>query len=244
MKKFKKWRARTTALIMAAALLVTLLPVMSFPASAAGVTKTVYLNGITGDDEKDGTTPEAAVKTFEKAKELLAKDGTIQVTGTIRVTDTQSWSLPEADYGSAKMVFAQTEVIKVDTTTSYSDCIYVEENGTLTLQDIVIDGGHTDDEERTSPGALISVPAGAVTIQEGTILQNNYSRKFGSATYVAGTGTLTIDGGTIRDNESTLGGSHCTRRGNRDLFGQIHRSNQRGNLYGKYVPSRIYDRSL
>ena len=68
----------------------------------------VYLDGIDGDDENNGNSESTAVKTFARAKELLQKDGEIHVTGTVLVNGTESWSLPEEEYGTAKILFKQT----------------------------------------------------------------------------------------------------------------------------------------
>lgn len=46
----------------------------------------VYLNGTSGDDTKDGSKEENAVKTFKKAKELAGTDKNIIVVGTTDIT--------------------------------------------------------------------------------------------------------------------------------------------------------------
>lgn len=92
--------------------------------------KVVYLNGETGSDKKDGTTPEQAVLTVTKAKELLAekeeekdaKSGVINITGKITIEK-------------------ETTYYDVDFETELEDpVIIVKEDGQLTLNQVSFTG--------------------------------------------------------------------------------------------------------
>lgn len=183
---------RILSFLMAAVVLWALLP--ATPAAAVGSLSAVYLDGISGNDSGDGASADTAVKTFEAAKELLAKDGTIYVTGTVTVSGASTWSLPTETYGEAKVQFAQVS-------TSNVSCVSVPAGAALTLQDIVIDGGRAADPDRVSPGTLILVN-GSLTMKDGTVLQNNYTGNVGGAVFVVSAGSMTMEGGTIRDNTS------------------------------------------
>ncbi|MEG0265043.1 MAG: hypothetical protein RR641_03625, partial [Erysipelotrichaceae bacterium] len=53
----------------------------------------VFLNGKTGLDTNDGATSAQAVKTFEKAKDLLAENGTIWINGEVEIDSDQTLTL-------------------------------------------------------------------------------------------------------------------------------------------------------
>ena len=57
----------------------------------------VYLDGKNGDDSKSGITASDGVKTFARAKELLADSAykVIYITSMVTVGDTQVWDLSE-----------------------------------------------------------------------------------------------------------------------------------------------------
>lgn len=93
----------------------------------------VYLDGKNGDDSKSGMTASDGVKTFARAKELLADSAykVIYITSMVTVGDTQVWDLSE--YPDA--VVTRAEGYK----SSYM--FWVNATGNLTLQNICIDGG-------------------------------------------------------------------------------------------------------
>lgn len=62
--------------------------------------RSVYIDGVAGDDARDGTKPTTAVRTFARARELMidllngapTAERTIWVVDTVTVSDTQVWS--------------------------------------------------------------------------------------------------------------------------------------------------------
>lgn len=53
----------------------------------------IYLDGVSGDNGRDGKSEDEAVATFSRAKELVGDKGAIRVCGTVTVSGSESWSL-------------------------------------------------------------------------------------------------------------------------------------------------------
>ncbi len=164
----------------------------------------VYLNGVGGDDSKDGTTKANAVKTFEKAKELAealsaqGKNVIISVIDTVEVSSEATWE------------FKDPEKVAVFRDAEFNDnLVKVSGGGNLTLKNIVIDGNKNGADAGKS--SLVKVSGGTLTLGEGSVLQNNkltqndypYS---GGAVRVEEKGTVNVRGGTIRGNTAVWGG--------------------------------------
>ena len=72
----------------------------------------VYINGVTGDDDRDGSTPAKAVKTFARAKELLTTKLTIDpdfkrriyFCNTVYVEDEQTWTFEDVGLDNIALV--------------------------------------------------------------------------------------------------------------------------------------------
>lgn len=201
-----------------------------------GTLSNVFLNGTSGNDSKDGTTPTNAVKTFTKAKELLGYDGTIWISGSATVVGRETWTLE--GYGNAKVKrWIQNAVSGINTETFKSDMVIIDSDDELILENIVIDGG--------SGGTISSLPSSAgvtwaqgslvsrrnnakLIINNGAILENNFaSDRYVSSTaqdyaveaYGGGAITsdigpnsatleiITMNGGEIRNCLGTLSGA-------------------------------------
>lgn len=159
----------------------------------------IYLNGQSGDDGKDGTTPDKAFKSFEKAKEVAETYPSIQtiyVTGTVGVS------------GDIFLDRTKTNaVVKRDR--SFHGYL-MEVRGSVSSNNITIDG---NGENVRATEALIHVTEKrSLTIGAGTNLQNNVTstsdapaRTFGGALYIEG-GTVEMTGGTIANNTAMWGG--------------------------------------
>ena len=153
----------------------------------------VYWDGTAGDDSSDGTKAHP-VKTFEKAKELLAKDGTIYICGPVKVSGTQTWSLE--GYGNA-------------TLQRCGDGYMIEllEGVSLTLEHITINGLQSDDGtlvECEYP-AILADQESSLTLNDGCVIQNNYVEYMGAAISGWRGMTLTMNEGAIIQNNSTKG---------------------------------------
>ncbi|MGI6722569.1 MAG: Cna B-type domain-containing protein [Anaerovoracaceae bacterium] len=163
----------------------------------------IYLNGRTGKDENDGTSPEKAVHSFARAKELAAADDhikTIYIIGTVQVSGDVSLAGTSA-------------VIKRDK--SMTDYLFMVANS-ATFHDITIDG---NSQEVTAKSSLIHVVYdGEVTINDGTVLENNVISNKPSVISSNGgaisvqVGTLYMNGGVIRNNTACIGGGVCLQR--------------------------------
>ncbi|MCI6377365.1 MAG: DUF5979 domain-containing protein [Clostridiales bacterium] len=196
----------------------------------------IYLDGVLGDDNRDGTSVSNAVRTFEKAWALanaaLLDTGkeavTIYICGKVQVSDEETWG----DNSSKSIVVMRSD--------GYQGVLAeVAANGKLTLQNIIIDGNKT--AEYTD--SLIHVKGGELLIKDGTILQNNFAGRTekgydGGAVYIeSGSGEMTggqiqnntarnngggvsvcygsftISGGSIVKNTAKYGGGICAVRG-------------------------------
>ena len=143
----------------------------------------VYVNGTSGDDSEIGEDASHAVKTLERALELVADDGTIYVCGTVTVASSLT-----ADGAKIERAEGYTgSLISV----SGADTV-------LTLTDTVIDGKNAEAIEST--GYLVFITGGGtVNIEDKTQLINNHT----TAVYVNVRSALNMNGGVIKDNTIT-----------------------------------------
>lgn len=188
-----------------------------YAVTRSGTLSTVYLNGAGGNDANAGNSANAAVKTFERALELLADNGTIYISGTVTVSGSATWSL-----GSGQ---------KLQRYSSFNDAlIKVASGGNLTLKNITINGGANNPSSSNiatnstyatgySKGPILRVESGATAkIDSGAVLENNSNQPnssnnklvesgyIGMGGAVNSAGTLIMTGGTIRNCEAQCGG--------------------------------------
>lgn len=158
----------------------------------------IYLNGETGNDANDGSSPTQALLTFSKAKELATSNqaitqifvcGKTEITGDITLQGTQAKVYRAPDYKG--YLFTVTK------------------DQTASLKEIVVDGSLASEKAEES---LIYVEEGTLNIAEGTILQNNDVKhpkdgfmSTGGAVKVV-RGMLNMTGGIMQNNQATYGG--------------------------------------
>lgn len=136
---------------------------------------TIYLNPLSGSDSKTGTTSANAVKTLDKAKQLVTAGGTIYITGS---------SLNIA----SDTTISGNITIKRDSSLSASKSMIMVENGaTLTLENVTLDGA--------SKGQLVEAQRANLVINAGTKLCNSQTIAIRITA-----GTLTMNGGEICNN--------------------------------------------
>lgn len=202
----------------------------TYALTAGGTSATVYLNGATGDDTRAGTSANTAVKTLKRAMEVVKEGGTIYISGTVTVSDSQLWDLDSK--------------VTVKRYSSFTGpLITVADGGSLTLSNITINGGsgkpaadEPDFNESLSSASpdiatnttyasgsakaplIVINNGGRVTIQTGAVLEYNSNKPNTSSGYFAQSGyiglggavycsgTLTMTGGTIRYCEAQSGG--------------------------------------
>lgn len=160
----------------------------------------IYLDGEAGDDDNDGTSDTAAVKTFERAKALLAgsKNPVILISGMVTITEDTTWSM--ADLPGGMVARAPQYTKRMVTVQPEAE----DASATLTLEDIIIDGGATMWPElltqRTVWFMLDVESGGRLVLNSGAVLQNSAATAsmVGGAAYITGSG---FNPGTFEMNE-------------------------------------------
>ena len=170
-------------------------PVMGMSRQPANTDITViYLDGQKGDDSKDGTSKENAVKSFSKAKEIASQNQkitTIYVTGKVNVT--------------GEISLAGTKAI-IKRAPEFGGYLFVAKDATF--KDVIIDGN----QENVTANSVYSLiyAKGNVTIENGTLIQNNYSKSpnfsIGQGGGIEATGSFKMNGGVIQNNKARSGG--------------------------------------
>lgn len=186
-----------------------------------------YVDGVAGDDTRDGTTPENAVKTLKQAYANLQKDGG----GTIYIVDTvtvdQYMILLGNQYidlkdnievpGNVRILrYSQPDAAASLTgfqVPSFTGAM-LNVTGDLTLKNITMDGhGNAvkTDSEKTTAGAVQAVQpmltvAGQLTLDKGAVLCSNHNTAGnGGAVFVDSTGKLTVFEAELADNQAVHG---------------------------------------
>ncbi|MDO5714879.1 MAG: hypothetical protein Q4Q07_10640 [Tissierellia bacterium] len=202
----------------------------------------IYLDGVKGTDENDGTSEIKAVKTFDKAKSLLEEllknlnnnesiKTYITVVGTTEV--------------SGKMTLKDTQA-KVKRGKSFNNYLFKVKSGQeLTLEDIIIDGN--TEENMNIEKSLIQLDNGStLNIKEGTVLTNNKIKDIvntatkGGAIY-SNRGTINMTGGTISNNAAVNGGGIYLNKSKLNMTGGIIEGNEAKRLIDTSVsPTQIH----
>jgi hypothetical protein len=187
------------------------------PANSGVQGTTVYLNGQTGDDTRDGLSKDTAVKTFTQAKKLAAADAnikTIDVTGTVALQ------------GDVNLKGTQA-IVKRDP--AFNGNLFTVAS-IVTLSDITVDGGGS--AAPSDAGALIKMTSGTMNIKDGTVLQNNRNGDRRSDTFAEGgavfvragandQAVVNMTGGTISGNSANWGGGLYIGSGTFNMSGGV-----------------------
>lgn len=195
----------------------------------------VYLDSVDGDDSRDGTTPETAVKTFTQAK-TLGQSGIggpedqeyyiIYVSGKAVNTKAETeWTMAVPAYMCRYTGFKvyQDDGSEADDSHYYYGYL-IEPAYDLTLKNITVYGRRGIDTISSNGESLVKINQDiTVTVQtedEGnTIFGRNYNRGEymgeddiqaslsgeGGAFYVAAEGVLELKGGSVLDSEAAYG---------------------------------------
>ena len=180
---------------------------------------TVYVNGKSGDDQKDGLSKENAVKTFAIAKEI-AKDnkdiveivvtGKTDIEGDISLGDTNAKICRSKDYDGI--------------------LFNVPSKKTATLSNIIIDGKSNSNESIKE--SLIRVNSGAtLNINEGAVLRNNKIMDIKNTATRGGAinvfnATINMTGGSVEENQATYGGGIYLYGSTMNFSGGIVQNNE------------------
>lgn len=178
----------------------------------------IYLDGEKGDDNKSGASPEEAVKTFGKAKELASQDKNIKkifVLGTVSAE------------GDLSLENIEAKIYRYPKFSGY--LFQVDKDKTATLKQVQVNGN--SDNVADNEKSLIHV-LGTLAIEDGTVLENNHiasPEKYcttGGAVYVNG-GILNMTAGLIYNNTATWGGGvYVANRGTFNFSGGTIQGNK------------------
>lgn len=195
----------------------------------------VYINGVSGDDGKDGNTPAAAVRTLKTAFDKLAglKGGTLYVVDTVDVSSARITAGTDETTGAASTSYsgeggsvsvaggvlikryAQPDNISGLTGFDVADNQNALFNvtGSLTLDGITLDG-HAKavtggKQEVVADGVTAKAPLITVAA-DGLLTTDNGARlqnnaNSGDGGAVANSGTFRMDGGSITGNRAANG---------------------------------------
>ena len=188
----------------------------------------LYIDGVNGNDDADGTTAATAVKSFAEVEKRIAADpelDTVIVVGTVTVADEQTWTLPEG-------------ALMVRDDAFMGPLVRVGGSGALDLSHIAMSGKSDMDVYAHAP--LIKVESkGALVIGEGTVLSNNANRapgnsyRQGGAVHSMGTTTM-LPGSLIDGCEACYGGGICQESGTFTMAGGTISHNE-AITYGNYL---------
>ena len=201
----------------------------TYALTASGTLNTVYLNGTTGDDSRTGASANTAVKTLEKAMALVKTGGTINISGTVTVSDEQEWDV-------------ESKVTIKRNSNFTGPLIVVADGGRLVLSNITINGGSgTPSNSNIATNSTFAGSAkaplivvnngGRLNVNTGTVLEynsnvpNSSNNKFVESGYIGlggaiyCNGTLTMNGGLIQYCEAQCGGGVYVENGNFYLNG-------------------------
>ena len=180
---------------------------------------TVYVNGKSGDDQKDGLSKENAVKTFAKAKEIAQSNkdiveivvtGKTDIEGDISLGDTNAKICRSKDYGGF--------------------LFNVPSEKTATLSNIIIDGKSNSNESIKE--SLIRVNSGAtLNINEGAVLRNNKIMDIKDTATRGGAvnafeATINMTGGSVEENQASYGGGIYLYKSTMNFSGGVVQSNE------------------
>ena len=117
--------------------------------------------------------------------------------------------------GEKAATITRGDVVSDDSTVTTFGNMFTQSAGTLTLTNIVLDGGAVIDAETgansgkstTANGGIVNVTRGSLKIQTGATLQNSFTTGSGGAVYIASGAAVEMTGGTINGNTATSGGA-------------------------------------
>lgn len=180
---------------------------------------TVYVNGKSGDDQKDGLSKETAVKTFAKAKEIAQSNkdiveivvtGQTDIEGDISLGDTNA---------------------KICRGKEYSGFLFNVPSGkTATLSNIIIDGRSNSNESIKE--SLIRVNSGAtLNINEGAVLRNNKIMDIKDTATRGGAvnafeATINMTSGSVEENQASYGGGIYLYKSTMNFSGGVVQNNE------------------
>lgn len=172
------------------------------PEPVRGAGDTIYLDGKNGDNTKDGSTPENAVKTFGQAKTLATNNQGITKIVVIGTTEIEN----EITLDGTHAIILRGE--------NFNDYVFrVPSNKTATLKNIIIDGSSPKKwKDSTIEKSLIYADSkSTLTIEDDAVIRNNQIKAIKNTATTGGgiradNATLNMSGGIVEGNQATYGG--------------------------------------
>ncbi|WP_312505799.1 Ig-like domain-containing protein, partial [Lysinibacillus sp.] len=214
-RKQKKWWQRSLAFMLSLVLVISSFLAGGMPVSYAAdgeINREVYVSD-GGSDLGDGSRGNP-FKTLTKAYEKVASGGTIYVSGKITLLhpfpkfDGKNVTITTAPEDKETAVIQRGAVGGIGTGTLFD--LY---NGHFILKKIIIDGSFGEDK---SEGRIINLNINTIlTIEEGTVLRNNFSKYPGSAVILNNASAVAeMTGGEIINNKhDSTGAVHINSSG-------------------------------
>lgn len=155
--------------------------------TSPSVGREVWIDGINGDDDNNGSSKDKPVKTIQKAMELAGEGGTIIIKDTVTIEDENN------------LVLENVTIKRMDNDTSGRLYEIKIINSKVTLCNITIDGNKDrQPEDSEKKGYLLYIrDKSNVTIEDGTVICN-YA---GYATMHVYCSDVTMNGGEFTGNE-------------------------------------------
>lgn len=160
----------------------------------------VYLDGTNGSDENSGMTSSDAVKTFAKAKELLAEAAykEIRICDKVNVSTDEVWDLSE---------YPGAVVIRDESFDDGAAYLVWMTGGSLTLKNIVVDGGGTRWTNNKGYMAFY-VKNSTLILDSGAELCNHIGTSSSGVIYGYQGGKIVMNAGaSIHDNQGNYSGA-------------------------------------
>lgn len=201
----------------------TLLPASVFAKTGGGTLDEVYLGGTSANDANSGTNAEAAVKTLDKALELVKENGTVYVCAETTLQGAGKIEVSNVTFKRSPKCNGRMFTLSGDTE--------------LTLENVILDGNKAEVSGVDDVACIVNVTQGAVlNISQGTKLINNGATAvmaaaessdrpsvvnmtggeisendgqwpYGGGVYIACNGEFHMSGGTIKENSAEESGA-------------------------------------
>ena len=203
------------------------------PEPVRGAGDTIYLDGKNGDNTKDGSTPENAVKTFGQAKTLATNNQGVTRIVVIGTTEIK---------GDITLKGTKAKILRGE---NFNDYVFKVPAGEIaTLNNITIDGNN--ENNKTITQSLIHAESDStLNIQENTVIRNNEIMAIeNTATNGGGiradNATLNMSGGVVEGNQATYGGGICLYGSTMNFTGGSVQSNRSEQVIDNDYGGQVY----
>ena len=186
---------------------------VSTTVAVADTEELVYVNGVNGNDANDGTKKNKAVKTLEKAQDLLRQKNAkgITVVDTVKVASDASLALSEnqslgriKNFDGVAFEVAQGASLTINggeiTGQGSVSTSFISANNA----DVVLDGVRAHDLASQANGAVVNISGGSLNVKDSKF--SNNSGLLGGVVYVDGA-AVSVSGSEFTANKARTNGS-------------------------------------